>query len=136
MTCGELLEMQGQTPKQCSLMDYYTWTHQCWLTSKDLLTSALCGHWRKSTEPTKIYGWQERIRELCAVSVTLWLYIYIYIYIYIRRHYNLIYIFIHTYTYIRKKTFGKIRLVSFSSALALYIYIYIYIYIYTIHTKL
>ena len=30
-------------------MDSYTWTHQCWLTSKNLHSSALCRH-----------GWQER----------------------------------------------------------------------------
>ena len=43
-TCRALLEKQGQTHKQYSPVDSYTWTHQCWLARKDLNTSALCRH--------------------------------------------------------------------------------------------
>ena len=35
------------------IMDYYTVTHQCWLTCKDLHTSALCGHKMLSRRLTK-----------------------------------------------------------------------------------
>ena len=36
-----------------SLLDSYTWTCQCWPTSKDWShTLALCGHWMQSRKPT------------------------------------------------------------------------------------
>ena len=34
-------------------VDSYTWTHQCWLTSKDLHTLTLCRNWMQSRGPTK-----------------------------------------------------------------------------------
>ena len=35
-TCRTLLEKQGQTHEWCSPTDLFTWTCQCWLTSKNL----------------------------------------------------------------------------------------------------
>ena len=37
-------------------VDFYTWTHQCWPTSKDLHKSARCGHQILSREPARSYG--------------------------------------------------------------------------------
>ena len=37
-------------------MDSYTWTHLCWLTSKNLHSLALCEHWMLSSELTKRNG--------------------------------------------------------------------------------
>ena len=54
-TCGTLLE------KWCSSMDPYTLTCLCWLTSKNLFTSALCRHRMKFGRA--MYdrdGWRER----------------------------------------------------------------------------
>ena len=39
-------------------MNYYTWTHQCWLTSKDLYTSALCRHWMPSRGAARTNRWE------------------------------------------------------------------------------
>ena len=36
-------------------MHSYTWTHQCWPTSKDWRTSALRGLWMQSRRPTRGY---------------------------------------------------------------------------------
>ena len=33
--------------KQHSPLDSYTWTHPYWLTSKNLNSTALCGHYQK-----------------------------------------------------------------------------------------
>ena len=38
-----------------------TETYQCWPNSKDLHSSALCGHWMLSQGPTKSDGWQRKI---------------------------------------------------------------------------
>ena len=35
-TCRAPLEKQRQGHKQCSVINSYTWTCQCWLTSKDI----------------------------------------------------------------------------------------------------
>ena len=48
---------EGQTPMQCSFMESCIWMCQCWLTSKDLHTSALCGHWMQSRRPTRSDEW-------------------------------------------------------------------------------
>ena len=40
-TYRALLKKQGWTHKQCFFMDPYIWTH----TAKDLITSAIYGHW-------------------------------------------------------------------------------------------
>ena len=42
--CKALLEKQVLTQKHCFLMDSCTWLCWCWLTSKDLLRSALFGY--------------------------------------------------------------------------------------------
>ena len=63
-TCWAQLEKKEQAHKQCSLMDSYTWTHQYWLTSKDLHTSALCGHRMQFRRPAKSDRWQRQmVRE-------------------------------------------------------------------------
>ena len=36
----------------------YTWAYQFWPTSKDLFTSAFCGHKMLSRSPTNSDGWQ------------------------------------------------------------------------------
>ena len=36
---------KGLTHQQCFSMDYYTLTHQCWPTSKNLDLPVLCRHW-------------------------------------------------------------------------------------------
>ena len=38
-------------------MDSYTWTHQCWLISKNLASSALCRHWMPSRALIKRCPW-------------------------------------------------------------------------------
>ena len=43
-TCWILLKKYGQTPKQCSLINFYIWTCQYWPISKDLQTTILCWH--------------------------------------------------------------------------------------------
>ena len=42
--CMAVLEKQGRTHKRSSFVDSYVWTRQCRPTSKDLHTTALCGH--------------------------------------------------------------------------------------------
>ena len=74
-TCGTLLEKQGWTHKQSSLMNSCTWKCQCWPTSKDL--HQLCADTRCNLEDLPGVmddrdGWQERARELHAISVTWW----------------------------------------------------------------
>ena len=56
-------------------MDSYTWTHQCWLTNKDLYTLTLYKHLMQSKKNLPEVmddrdGWQEKIKELCPVSAT------------------------------------------------------------------
>ena len=51
-------------------MNYYTWTHQFWLTSKNLHLLALCKQWMADRG-----GWQERVKGICALSIPwLWWY--------------------------------------------------------------
>ena len=62
--CGKLLERQGRTHKQCSLMESFIWSCQYWPTSKNL--QQFCGDRRCSLEdlPGVMYnkdGW--RVRE-------------------------------------------------------------------------
>ena len=47
-TCWTLLVKWRQTLKRRSIMDSYTWTHQCWSTSKNLHSSVLFGHYMRS----------------------------------------------------------------------------------------
>ena len=54
-----LLENEEQTHKQCSPFESYIWTHQCWPTSKNLHSLALCKHWLLSKGFTKCYGWKK-----------------------------------------------------------------------------
>ena len=69
-------------------MDSYTWTHQCWLTSKDLHTLAQC---RLQMLFTRLAKRNELVREresqgnLCNQLDTMMM-VYIYIYIYIDSH--------------------------------------------------
>ena len=56
--------------KQHSLMDSYTWTHQCWLASDNPHISALCRHWMQSGGLNRSNGWKgwearESQRNLC-----------------------------------------------------------------------
>ena len=44
-TCEALLEKHGRAHKWRSSIDSYTWTCQCYSTSKNVFTSALCRHW-------------------------------------------------------------------------------------------
>ena len=66
-------EKQGQSLKQCSQLDFYTWTCQCWLTSKYHVKTG-CS---QEGMPGVIgeLGWmvRERVRELWTVTVTWWL---------------------------------------------------------------
>ena len=72
-TCRTLQEKQGQTHKWRSSMDHYTWTCQCWPTSNNLFTSAVCGHrCSLSGMMEDRHGWSERLREINAVSKTWW----------------------------------------------------------------
>ena len=62
--------------KQPSPMDSYTWTHQCWPTSKTLQWSALCRLWRLSRTLAKSDGWQgqmvwENHGNLCCWNVLM-----------------------------------------------------------------
>ena len=68
-----LLDKWGQTYELCS-MDSYTWTYQCWPTSKTLHLSTLCGHWISSRDLTMTNNnrWQESIKRIHAVSVPWW----------------------------------------------------------------
>ena len=98
-----LQEKQGQTLKQHSLMDSYTWTHQWWPTCKNLHLSTLYRHWSligtdgnrlsKESMPSGslddndhiyIYVWIDYMN----ISKSLSIYICIYIYIYIINIYN------------------------------------------------
>ena len=55
-----------QTPKFCFPMDSNTWTDQCWLTSKNLYSSALCGYWILFRGLADRDEWWERVkRNLC-----------------------------------------------------------------------
>ena len=65
----EMLDKQGWTHKGRSSMDLFIWTYQCWLTSKNLYTTALCGHSKTCQERWMIRmdgwvdGWRESERE-------------------------------------------------------------------------
>ena len=83
---------KAQTEKWSSVMVSCIWTRQCWLTSQELYSSALCGHWvrsrRRTSSDVREGGMtREGVRDLLAISVTwfylYFIYIYIYIYIYI-----------------------------------------------------
>ena len=52
-TCWALLEKLEQIYKHYSLMDSYTWTHECWSTRRILHSSSLCRHWMPSRGPAK-----------------------------------------------------------------------------------
>ena len=52
-TCETLLEKQELTHKRRSLMDSYTWTHQCWSTSK-YLKNQLCADIQREDLPGKV----------------------------------------------------------------------------------
>ena len=53
--------------KQFTAIILTTWTQQCWITSKNLYTSSLCGGSLEDLSEIMVNsdGWQERIRELC-----------------------------------------------------------------------
>ena len=44
-------ERSKNTHKWCAPIWSYTWTHQCWLTCRNLHSSALWWHWMLSREP-------------------------------------------------------------------------------------
>ena len=59
----------------CSQMDSYTWTHQCWPTSKDLHSYALCGHWmllRGQGMITNIDRWWKRVKGIHVIGMPWW----------------------------------------------------------------
>ena len=69
-TCWTLLGKWGQTQKRYSPLDFYTCTHQWWLTSKNLDSSILCNHCMPSRALIKNNGQQgliawESQRDLC-----------------------------------------------------------------------
>ena len=82
-TWWTLLEKQGPIQKWHSSMAPYTWTCLCWPTSKNLFTSALCGHRRYFGRPTRS-DWRERerererVREIHPVSVIWWWWVWFY----------------------------------------------------------
>ena len=54
---GELLERYVWTHNWRSFMDTPVFANQCSLTSKELLTSSLCGYWMFSRRYTRDDGW-------------------------------------------------------------------------------
>ena len=83
-TWWAFLKQQGQTQERRFLLDSFTWTNQCWLTNKDLLTSALCGYWLRSRRRYQEWEMIAKDCERKSGNSVLSNYIYIYIYIYIR----------------------------------------------------
>ena len=75
MTCGTVLEKQGQTHKRHSLMDSCTWMCHYWSTSKDLHQLCMdtgCSVENLSRAMDDWDGWREseRVKELHVTSVT------------------------------------------------------------------
>ena len=68
-TCRLLLEKQGQTHKRHSSIALYIGTCQCWLTGKELFTSALCRYWCSSEDVLGVMddrdGWRKRVGWSC-----------------------------------------------------------------------
>ena len=62
-TTQDVQDMLGSSGEAgiCSPADSYSWTHLCWLTSKDLHTSALCGGWMLSRRPSRSNEQEEQI---------------------------------------------------------------------------
>ena len=100
-TWWALMETQEQTHKQCFLMDSYTWTHQCWPTSKNyihqLCVNTGCRFEVLLIAMTNKDGWQERERErekkervkgICAVSTLWWSLSFHYLISFIIKHLN------------------------------------------------
>ena len=71
-----LLEKEGWAHKLRSLIVSYPCIHLCWLDRKYLYSSVLYSHWMQTWILTG-YGWRDRVKEPCAVSV-IWLYIWKY----------------------------------------------------------
>ena len=55
----DVLEEWGQSHKRSSLLDSCYWTPQCWRSSKDWLTSVLCGHNIQHRRHTRSNGWKK-----------------------------------------------------------------------------
>ena len=54
------LDTVGEVSTKSSVMFIYgpyTWTFHCWMTSKNLFTSALCGHWMQFGRLTRSNEW-------------------------------------------------------------------------------
>ena len=69
-----LLEKKGWTHKQHSLIDYYTWTHQCGLSNKNLYSSILRAGWVccPNNWPRVMAnrdGWRQRVKGTSAYRV-------------------------------------------------------------------
>ena len=60
-TCEALLDKQELTRKRCSPVDYYTWTHQWFMTSENLYSSALCRHYVPRRKPAESDYWLGRM---------------------------------------------------------------------------
>ena len=52
-------------PKTDSPLEFYTWTHQYWSTSKNSHSSALSGHWTPSWGPSKFDYWWALMMSEC-----------------------------------------------------------------------
>ena len=74
----DMQDTVGRTHKWCFSIDPYTWTCLCWLTSKNLSTSALCRHRIEFGRSVGSDGWLGRmerergVKEIHAVSATWW----------------------------------------------------------------
>ena len=71
-SCWALMQKKRQTHKKRSLMDSYTWTHQCWPTSKDLRTVTECSLRDLFGVMDDRDGWREIVREIRALCTTWW----------------------------------------------------------------
>ena len=103
LICGTLLEKQRQNHKWHSLIDSFTWSCDCWLTSKNFNRSSawtLAVVWMKSVLAVQLDD------DVC---IYIYLYIYVCICVYI---FIYVYIYMYVFTYIHMYIFMCIYSVS------------------------